>query len=173
MKKFVLFNHSQGEGLQEYDRKAVALDTQSRYTPFPSLFLIHEMRVRGFHPFTPIQPPIGSNPPFQEWISRLGIYDNSKGAFLREKPTGSGRGGSGGGKIDIPFGTTTGQSPQEAPEGQILLDLNRNTFMEILAATRAMPSWKACVAEGLSWDGTADENIEKYVANVGIDVDVN
>ena len=161
--------------LQYFDKKAVALDIRSSNTPFPALFLIHEMRVRGFHPFKPTQPPITSNPTFQDWIDSSGVFDYEAGAFLRDRPSGGGGGGRRrNDKFSITFVTDTPDlSSKEVPlaEGEMLLDLNQNTVMEILAATRAMPSWKACIAEGLSWDGTAEENIEKYTVNVGVDDD--
>jgi len=36
------------------------------------------------------------------------------------------------------------------------------TFERILAVSREMPSWKACIIEGTSWEGSAEENIAKY-----------
>ena len=61
--------------------------------------------------------------------------------------------------------------PTAAPEGTggNTLELNDNVIAEILAATRAMPSWNACMMEGMSWDGTADENTQKYISNIGVE----
>ena len=53
------------------------------------------------------------------------------------------------------------------------LALNQDVILEILVASRAMPSWKACVVEGTSWEGSAIENIEKYVKTIGVDPDSN
>src|ERR1700733_8013654 len=47
------------------------------------------------------------------------------------------------------------------------LALNADVISEILAATRAMPSWKACEVEGTSWAGAAEENIQKYDTSIG------
>jgi hypothetical protein len=45
--------------------------------------------------------------------------------------------------------------------------MNDGAIAEILTATRAMPSWRACVMEGTSWTGKAEENIGKYVSLTG------
>jgi hypothetical protein len=44
--------------------------------------------------------------------------------------------------------------------------LNADVITDILTATCAMLSWKACQIEGMSWTGTAEENIQKY-ASIG------
>jgi hypothetical protein len=46
--------------------------------------------------------------------------------------------------------------------------MNADVIAEILTATHAMPSWKACQVDGTSWTGTAQENIEKYVSSIGV-----
>jgi len=52
-----------------------------------------------------------------------------------------------------------------------MLALNPDVIADILAATRAMPSWKACQMEGTGWTGTAEENIQKYVSSIGVQDD--
>ena len=47
--KFVFINYSGNEYLQEFHGKAIAIDVKDKYAPFASLFIIHEMRVRGFN----------------------------------------------------------------------------------------------------------------------------
>jgi hypothetical protein len=47
------------------------------------------------------------------------------------------------------------------------LALNNDVISKILAATRAMPTWKACEIENTSWVGTGDENVKKYMALQG------
>ena len=37
-----------------------------------------------------------------------------------------------------------------------------DTWDQILKVTRTLPSWKACIVEGESWKGTAEENIAKF-----------
>ena len=47
--------------------------------------------------------------------------------------------------------------------------MNDNLIAEILAVQRTMPTWKACVIEGTSWDGTAEDNIRRYMSTVGVE----
>jgi hypothetical protein len=44
------------------------------------------------------------------------------------------------------------------------LALNQGVINEILAATRASASWKACEMEG-----TSEENIEKHISTIGVE----
>ncbi|KAF8338519.1 hypothetical protein F5887DRAFT_982643 [Amanita rubescens] len=55
-----------------------------------------------------------------------------------------------------------------ASSSQHTLALNADVIADILAATRAMPSWKACQVEGTDWTGTAEENIQKYISSIGV-----
>ncbi len=48
--------------------------------------------------------------------------------------------------------------------GSTELVLNDDVIAEILAASRAMPTWRACEIENTSWVGTADENAQRYLA---------
>ena len=85
-------NYSGKPSLQRFHGKAIALDIKDRYAPFPSLFIIHEMRVRGFHPFSPVAPAMPQDSPWQDWI-RLedpGVFDNTTDSFNRDSPRGSG-----------------------------------------------------------------------------------
>ncbi|KAH9990337.1 hypothetical protein BJV77DRAFT_621645 [Russula vinacea] len=56
IRKFVLVNYTNEPTLQQFHGKAIALDIRDRHAPFASLFILHEMRVRGFHPTKPIEP---------------------------------------------------------------------------------------------------------------------
>ncbi|KAH9002951.1 hypothetical protein EDB86DRAFT_2894147 [Lactarius hatsudake] len=157
--RFIFVNYSGSDELQGYHGKAIGLDNQDRHAPFPSLFIIHEIRVRGFHPFQPISTEVPDGNPFQDWIIAGGVFDNS---FKRDLPDSAGNSSV----------TTLPQFPHVATNtgpGVHTLELNANIINEILAATRAMPSWKACQVEGTSWDGTANENIEKYISSIGVD----
>jgi hypothetical protein len=42
------------------------------------------------------------------------------------------------------------------------LTFNSEEILKIVAASKELPSWKATIIERSSWEGTADENIEKY-----------
>ena len=48
------------------------------------------------------------------------------------------------------------------PHTRTLSPLNQDTIADILTATRESASWKACMLEGTSWNGTGEENAEKY-----------
>lgn len=66
------------------------------------------------------------------------------------------------GTTDNDSGNTLGGSPA----GMLPPASNADVIQKILSATRESASWKACVQEGTSWDGTADENIAKYKSMV-------
>ncbi len=68
--------------------KSIALDMQHRYVPFSSLFIIHETRVRGFHLFQPIAPPVPVDGPWQDGISSDGVFDNESDSFRHDMPAG-------------------------------------------------------------------------------------
>jgi hypothetical protein len=40
---------------------------------------------------------------------------------------------------------------------------------ELMAYQRTMPSWKALQGEAMGWEGTAEENMKKYVENIGVE----
>jgi hypothetical protein len=61
-------------------------------------------------------------------------------------------------------GTMAGSS-----SGTRKLELNAGVIADILAATHAMPSWKACQMENTSWSGTTDENIQRYVSLIDVE----
>ncbi|KXN82722.1 hypothetical protein AN958_02060 [Leucoagaricus sp. SymC.cos] len=170
-RKFVFVNYSNEPILQQFHGKAIALDIKDHYAPFPSLFILHEMRVRGFRPFEPIEPDMPDDGPWQDWITSDGVFDNVSDSFKRDSPPDNGDNNN-----DNSFSTQlqpqhqpTTTSTGDASSGKRRVTLNADVIAEILAATRVMPSWKACQMEGTSWTGTAQENIEKYVSSIGID----
>jgi hypothetical protein len=153
----VFINYSGHPNLQQFHGKAIALDIKDKYAPFPSLFIIHEMRVRGFHPFQPVVPtPMTS-------LGKTGSCRTTCSTtpqILSNVTTHNRNNGSA--QAQLPFHPTT-TSADGASSSQRTLALNADVIADILAATRAMPSWKACQVEGMSWTGTAEENIQKYV----------
>ncbi|EJD00478.1 uncharacterized protein FOMMEDRAFT_159179 [Fomitiporia mediterranea MF3/22] len=165
IRKFVFVNYSEEEALRQYHGKAVALDVGERYAPFPSLFIIHEMRVRGFNPFGPIDDDI----PWQDWILSDGVLmdntsNNSLNYFNRDSlPHNSGSNALGQPRVQFQHRTTTTGGGSSGRRTLVLND-NLNVIADILAATRASPSWKACQMEGMGWSGTTEENIQKYVS---------
>jgi len=158
----VFINYSGHGYLQQFHGKAIALDIKDKYAPFPSLFIIYEMRVRGFHPFQPVVPTVPDDIPWQDWILSDHVFDNASGSFKRDCPSPN----SFSAQAQLPFYPTT-TSGDGASSSQRTVALNADVIADILAATRAMPSWKACQVEGTSWTGTVEENIQKYVSSIG------
>lgn len=56
----------------------------------------------------------------------------------------------------------------DQPSNTMSFTLDAETIDKILFATRNSESWKACVREGTSWEGTAEENVAKYKDNIVI-----
>lgn len=197
---FVFINYSGEEDLAMFHGKAIAIDIHDQHAPFPSIFIIHEMRVRGHHPFQPTQPDVPDEILWQDWLSEdnlLLVHPNPTNNFFRRDPQApsdddkngdddnggsNGNGGGNGGadtddtkknRHNLPrrrgrsagkLGTMAGTS-----SGTRKLELNAGVIADILAATHAMPSWKACQIENTSWKGTADENIQRYVSSIGVE----
>jgi hypothetical protein len=112
--------------------------------------LIHEQRARGFCPFNQEPDDIPETIQFQDWIS-----EDSKRSTTGSNDIGN----QGPANIAVPGNSSAGGS---APFLKPLPPLNQQTIEDILTATRESASWKACVLEGTSWNGTAEENTEKY-----------
>jgi hypothetical protein len=166
IRKFVLINYANHIDLRPFHGKAIALDIRDSHVPFPSLFVIHEMRVRGYNPFEPISPVISRDLPWQDWITSDGVFDDTSGSFKRAPPPGKGRDDNGGSAQPQLPTTSAGDTGSSAV---LTVELNTDVTAEILSATRAMPSWKACEMGGSSWTGTAEENIDKYVSSIGVE----
>ncbi|KAF8346113.1 hypothetical protein F5887DRAFT_123490 [Amanita rubescens] len=143
-RKFVFVNYSQGEDDAIFHGKAIKLDVDHRYSPFPSILLIHEWRVRGFYPFATDPLNISSMIEDQDWMKE-------KISDIEHDPTMN---------PDDPFTRTTdngtGNSSGEPPAGMRSVALNDDVIEKILSATRESASWKACEQEGrINRDGTA------------------
>jgi len=158
-----LVNYSGIEDLQPYHGKAVALDVDDHHAPYPSVFIIHEMRVRGFHPFQPIQVDVLDDIPWQDWIVSKGVFDHDQGTF-RRKGTDNFR-VAGSQVHGLSMTPITGDDASGG--GKRSVALNADVIDKILEATHAMPSWRATEVEGMSWGGTAQQNIDKYVSCIG------
>ncbi|KAN0139014.1 hypothetical protein V8E53_003402 [Lactarius tabidus] len=160
-RKLVFINYSGDPELQKHHGKAIAIDLEDCCAPFPSLFLIHEMRVRAFRPFAPLNPSIPGDSPWQEWIESDGVFDHFSDSFKRDNlPDNS---------VTVPprhqvLPAVTNAGGVSSGE-RLLESLDTDVVAEILTATRAMPSWKDC-EEGKSWTGTAEENIQKYLSSI-------
>jgi len=122
------------------------------------------MRVRGLYPFQPANPAMPVGTPWQDWILSDGVFDAALGSFFRNSLSTNNTGGSG--QSLLPPQPTTGAGG--ASFGGHGLALNADVISDILAATRAMPSWRAWEMEGMSWNGMAEENMQKYISQLGI-----
>ncbi|ESK89397.1 copper transporter, partial [Moniliophthora roreri MCA 2997] len=60
-------------------------------------------------------------------------------------------------------------SASDVSSGGRKVALSLDVIANILAATCAMPSWKACQMEGTNWTGTAEENMQTYMSSVGVE----
>jgi len=68
----------------------------------------------------------------------------------------------------------TEATPADAPPSgsqSLITPPGPDLVQTLMAFQRTMPSWKAWQRETMSWEGTADENIERYVENVGLEDD--
>ncbi|KIJ58947.1 hypothetical protein HYDPIDRAFT_118928 [Hydnomerulius pinastri MD-312] len=167
IRKFVFVNYSGDPALQQLHGKAIALDIRDHHAPFPSLFIIHEMRVRGFHPFQPVAPAMPDDIPWQDWVLSDGVFDDVSGTFNRGSPLDNGNNLSVQPQAQFQPTTTSRGDASSGPGGRTLA-LSADVISDILAATHAMPSWRACQMEGTSWSGTAEENTQKYVSSIGV-----
>jgi len=154
----VFINFSNLEELQPYHGKAVALDIRDRCAAFPSLFIIHEMRVRGFNPFEPLSLTISHDVSWQDWIVEDGVFDDTLGSFIRAPPPSNSNDNNGGSaRAQLPATRAGGGSSVG-----LTVELNSDVIARLLSVTHAMPSWNACQMEGTGWTTTAEENIQKY-----------
>ena len=130
---YIFVNYSGLSDLQEFHGRVIAIDSDDDHAPFPSLFMIHEMRVRGFHPFQPVQPDIPNLDMlrFADWIDTEDLWDYEKNTFKRQRPLREG--GHKKQKHNV---------QAQAPKlGFKLEALNSKVVTDILAATHTMPAW--------------------------------
>ncbi|KAI0004450.1 hypothetical protein BJV74DRAFT_807376 [Russula compacta] len=165
VKKFVLINYSDLPEFRPFHGKAIAIDIKDRHAPFPSIFIIHEMRVRGHNPFQAVIHNMPDDIPWQDWILSEGVFNYTSGGFTRgRRPGNSNNSASAPTRQQLPPMTTS----SGASSSGCTIALNADVITDILASTHAMPSWKACQIEGTSWAGTGEENIQKYVSSIGV-----
>ena len=143
IQKFIFVNYHGLSGLKKFHGKAVALDIKDHDVPFPSLFIIHEIRARGFHPFSPVNPDVPNDGHWQDWISLDGVFDDVSHSFRRDSLPQSSVAAQ-----PLPQLPPAMTSTSDMSSGARTLELNASVITDTLAATRAMPSWKAC-EEGL------------------------
>ncbi|KAI0030164.1 hypothetical protein K488DRAFT_54795 [Vararia minispora EC-137] len=176
VRKVVSVNFSGLPSLQRFHGKAIALDIEDQRAPFPALFIFQEHYVRAEHLFVPHVHDVPDDPPWQDWILNDGVL-RSDGKFERARPPLPSAAPNLGISTEVQESiqrtqriTATNAGGTSRP-GYTTLVMNEDVVAEILAATRALPTWKACMLEGTSWTGTAEENTKKYLDIVGAGAD--
>lgn len=159
---FVFVNFSQTQDLEQFHGKTVKLDPNHNHSPFPAPFLIQEMRTRGFHPWCTDRPIL--RPLYPTYIPDNGGGGGVAG-FGGRSDTEVGFGGSGG--MAGPGGSGGAASsssglPSTGINQQYLVLINPFQDPELLESMRRqwqqLPNWKSATVEGLTWEGTAEEN---------------
>ena len=180
----MFINFSRDLNNEMFHGKVVLLDPHNERSPFALVFLIHEMRVRGRWPFL-VDRLISDQPEWPDWVSP---FVNAEGV-LEDGPTGTAPSTLSGALPSVnqapPVGGASSTVPGRPPSdnsvareksisGKIRFAApDSDTWDQILKVTRTLPSWKACIVEGKSWKGTAEENIAKYkrVTEIGDDLE--
>ncbi|EJD54075.1 hypothetical protein AURDEDRAFT_53357 [Auricularia subglabra TFB-10046 SS5] len=156
--KYYLINFSGREELAMHHGKAVALDFAHQRAPYPAVFLIHEIRTRGFWPWQEHTVDISANT-YQDWVVRGG-YLNEGGHLSPNAPEPA--------PLPAPYGDASslgGQSGLGQVSGRkVTLEPPEAIFAQTLAFQQTMPTWRAALLENESWSGTATDNIQKYLA---------
>jgi hypothetical protein len=168
VKKFVFVNHADEPWLQNFHGKAIAIDIRDSHAPFPSLFIIHEMRVRGHHPFAPAVYDMPDDIPWQDWLLAEDLVNNipNSFSFKRDRPPPTQPPPNPYSNNSSFQGTT--MNAGSASSNRRMVAMNADVISDILAATYAMPSWRSCQMEGTSWAGTGEENIKKHISSIGV-----
>ena len=129
----MFINYAGFSYFQEFHGKAIVFDVKDKHSPFPSLFIIHEMRVRGFHPFQPVVPTVPNVIHWQDWILLYQMLNNASDSFKRDLPPNPSPRSA---QVQLPM--------TMASSGQRTVEVNADVIADILAATHGSPSWKAC-----------------------------
>ena len=144
---FVLYDsYNHVESMQPYHGKVIALDSSHSRAPLPLLFLVHEYMVRGRN--------------FYQSTSNIQVTDAptfDPSAYLQPATKTSAR---------LQTSTVTA-----GPSGSqtIIMPPTASLVEELLTYQHTMPSWKAWQKETMGWEGTTEENLKKYVENIGVD----
>jgi hypothetical protein len=151
------------QSLQGCHGKAIALDINHQHAPLPLLFLLHEYRVctRNFYQPT---PDVEVTNKWQDWlINRAVVNEGENGSFsLNRDAPARVPGHAARRSMRLQNTSTAGPQNSISPPTDAIVN-------ELLTFQHSMPSWKALVRGSISWEGTADENVLKYVENVGIE----
>jgi hypothetical protein len=174
-RKFVLVNHSRKVELEQYHGKAILLDPDNTRVPFHTLFIIHEFRVRGRWPFI-ADRAISSPIPLADWITQRLTQQPDQSVPPSLAPSSQGSNGGTLPSVSNPGGSSGSgfASYITGPSGsQYVLFTNPLSSLAALEkevkALRQTPTWKQCVIENTSWEGTGTENITRYLSTVGVE----
>jgi hypothetical protein len=127
------------------------------------------MRVRGCHPFQPVVSTIPDDIPWQDWILSNHMIDNASNSFKRDRLPNHNNFSA---QAQLPFDPTM-TSADGASSSQRTLALNADVIADILAATRVMPSWKACqvgARAGLARRKKTSRNMSLLLAHKIVDL---
>ena len=172
--------------MEQFHGKAVALDIKDNRAPLPLLFLVHEYMARGRNFFQP-NPNLRVTNDFQDWIVNDGVVNEEDGrsfSFKRKASTSSPAGQSS--NVQAPTQATQTSGPaavqslnvQTLPATQVastsgpsnvIMPPTADLVEELMAFQHTMPSWKAWQKETMGWEGTAEENVKKYIENIGVE----
>jgi hypothetical protein len=164
VRTFVFVNFSQNEDLEQFHGKAVVLDANHHHSPFPAPFLIQEMRTRAFHPWCTDRPiPHPASTTYTPGNDRGGGVANLGGGSHTGVSLGGsggmGTGGSGGAASPSGEPSSTGINEQYLVLGNPFQDPE---LMESMRRQwQQLPNWKSATVEGLTWEGTAEENAKE------------
>ncbi|KAJ7081445.1 hypothetical protein C8R44DRAFT_67747 [Mycena epipterygia] len=175
VQKFVFVNQSQHPALEKFHGKTVDLDPSNSRVPFSGAFVVHEMRSRGFWPWLGDRPidisrlvPTAEDKDEEEEAEGEDAGDADEDAqddsdnVLYVLPPKKKR------KRDdrIPAHASSSLDAADAAQPTMLTLTNifedPTALREFQESLPQQASWKACVIENASWDGTAEENIEQY-----------
>jgi len=114
-----------------------------------------------FHPFQPVGLHVPDNLPWQDWIvTDMLNSDGTPAIFNCDSDPSAARGTN---TTPRPF-----QPQTVGVGGRSLPPLDGEHIAKILEVMYTLPTWKACIMEGMNWAGTAEENIQKYNGVIGI-----
>ncbi|KAJ7449610.1 hypothetical protein FB451DRAFT_1287448 [Mycena latifolia] len=146
----------------EFHGKKLYLDADHPRAPIYSLFLIHESIARGHHPFlaTPVEDGVDlTNPSYPNWVATwlslaAGQGPTSPATSSLTTPTSS---------------SMTGVTETGGGDFGNVASMRAADVAAILNATHSSNTWRSCVREAIHFDGSAQENIEKYAKRVGFE----
>ncbi|KAF8966628.1 hypothetical protein BDZ97DRAFT_1917438 [Flammula alnicola] len=167
--EFVVVNHSRLADYESIHGNVLHFDTNTKRCPFPTAFLWHEYRVRGFHPTYGDRPVTIKRGSLQGgyFSRRHGAGVLNDGAHGCDGGEGHGYGGVGAGEQVEGHDASVSGHDDMKPLTFTPMRLEGHNLAAWLKAAREHSSWKDCVVENLSWNGTAEENVEKYQHEVG------